>query len=631
LSIHDILYQYWGYKNFRPLQEDIIQSILDGNDTLALLPTGGGKSICFQVPAMAKPGMCLVVSPLIALIKDQVENLHKKNITAGMLYSGLPFKQVDTILKNAINGAYKFLYVSPERLETNLFLEYLPAMDINLIAVDEAHCISQWGYDFRPPYLRIAAIREQLVNVPVLALSASATIAVQNDICEKLEFNKKNIFQKSFTRPNLSYTTTIVETKISKAVAILNAIKGTAIVYCKSRKRTKEVSDLLRSYNINAAYYNAGLSTDERSQKQQDWIADKTRVMVCTNAFGMGIDKPDVRVVIHYDAPDCMENYYQEAGRAGRDEQKAFAILLYNEKDIEALKNSVNIKYPSVESIKEIYFSICNYLQIEVGLLENNYIDFDINFFAKQFKYDVVLVLNCLKVLEQEGKLTFSEAVLMPPSIQVIANREKLITIEQSNAPLDTIIKTLLRNYAGILDNAVYINEKNIAFILKKDVELVVAQLQQLHQLGIINYKPATDAPQLFFVQERLHSNTFTINEPQYALRKKEYEKRVAAFIEFITVTSTCKSTTISQYFGVNDTENCGVCDNCLAAHKKQISLLSYETMLQKILVFIANKKTVTIEQIKLWPRQGEVQKAIASLIKEEKVVRENDTIRINA
>jgi ATP-dependent DNA helicase RecQ len=629
LSIHDILYKYWGYQNFRPLQEDIIQSILDGNDTLALLPTGGGKSICFQVPAMLNPGMCLVVSPLIALIKDQVENLHKKDITAGMLYSGMPFKQVDNVLKNAINSKYKFLYVSPERLETSLFLEYLPAMDINLIAIDEAHCISQWGYDFRPPYLRIAAIREQLHDVPVLALTASATVIVQKDICEKLALKKQQIFQKSFSRPNLSYSAIIVDSKINKTVDILNKIKGTAIVYCKSRKRTKEVADLLMSYNINATHYNAGLTPDERNQKQQDWIEDKVRVIVCTNAFGMGIDKPNVRVVIHYDATDCLENYYQEAGRAGRDEQKAYAVLLYNDLDIEALKNSVAIKYPSVLAIKEVYFSICNYLQIEANSYENNYIDFDINAFAKQFKYDVLLVLNSLKILEQEDIIRYSESVLMPPTIEIIANRNKLNAIENNNPPLDIIVKTLLRTYSGIMGNVTKINEKNIAFIAKKELKLVTAQLHQLHNLGIIKYTPASDEPQLYFVQERLHSNSFSINEPQYMLRKKEYEKRVVAFIDFITNITNCRSTTISNYFGVNDITNCGVCNNCLNNYKKDVPLLDLETMMQKIVSFVAQKQQVTLQQIQQWPKQTETQKAIALLLNEGKLIRENDIIKV--
>ncbi len=629
MYIHDILYKHWGYHQFRPLQEDIIQSILNGNDTLALLPTGGGKSICFQVPAMLNDGMCLVISPLIALIKDQVENLQKKEIPAGMLYSGMPFKQVDNVLKNAINGKYKFLYVSPERLETSLFLEYLPAMDINLIAIDEAHCISQWGYDFRPPYLRIATIRDQLQNVPILALTASATVVVQNDICEKLLFAKKQIFQKSFTRHNLSYSAIVVESKINKTAEILNKINGTAIVYCKSRRRTKEVAELLLSYNINATHYNAGLSTNERSQKQQDWIENKVRVMVCTNAFGMGIDKPDVRVVVHYDTPDCLENYYQEAGRAGRDEQKAYAVLLYNDADIEALKNSPAIKYPSVLAIKEVYFSICNYLQIEAATYQNSYIDFDINAFAKQFKYDVILVLNCLKVLEQEDIVRYSDSVLMPPTIEVIATRNRLELLETTNPILDEVVKILLRTYAGIMGNAIKINEKNIAFIAKKDVVLITAQLHQLNQLGIINYKPATDAPQLYFVQERLHSITFSINEPQYMLRKKEYENRVIAFVSFIENKKNCRSITISQYFGVNDNDDCGICNNCKQKNKQQLSLMSLETMMQKIIRFVADKKIVTLDQIKKWPKQEDTQKAIAILLNEGKLIRENDIIKI--
>jgi len=348
LTIHEILKEYWGYDTFRPLQEDIINAVLQGNDTLALLPTGGGKSICFQVPALAKDGLCLVISPLIALMKDQVQNLKNKGIPALSIFSGMSFLEVKKTLQNAVHGNYKFLYVSPERLETNLFLEYLPAMNINLLAVDEAHCISQWGYDFRPPYIRIAQLREYLQQTPILALTASATVNVQNDICEKLIFSKKQQrFQQSFERANLSYSVFNVAGKQNKLLEILNNVKGSAIVYCKSRRHTKDIADLLLLNKINASYYHAGLTTEERNKRQEDWINNTTRVMACTNAFGMGIDKPNVRVVIHYDVPDCLENYYQEAGRAGRDGKRAYAVLLYNNKELEDLKLQSSIRYPA--------------------------------------------------------------------------------------------------------------------------------------------------------------------------------------------------------------------------------------------------------------------------------------------
>ena len=364
-SIHSIVKEYWGYDTFRPLQAEIITAVLEGKDVLALLPTGGGKSICFQVPTLAKDGICLVISPLIALIKDQVENLKNKGINALAIYSGMPFLEIKKTLQNAAYGNYKFLYVSPERLETALFLDYLPALNINLIAVDEAHCISQWGYDFRPAYLNIAKIREQIPTVPVLALTASATKNVQEDICEKLLFtNAAQSFQQSFARPNLSYSVFNVASKQTKLLTILKNVSGSGIVYCKSRKHTKEIADLLKLHALNADFYHAGLSNDERNTKQENWIKNKTRIICCTNAFGMGIDKPDVRIVVHYDVPDCLENYYQEAGRCGRDGKRAYAVLLYNDKEITTLLQQPTIKFPDEDTVKNVYIHLMNHLQV---------------------------------------------------------------------------------------------------------------------------------------------------------------------------------------------------------------------------------------------------------------------------
>src|SRR5450432_1311275 len=363
----EILKKYWGYDTFRPLQQEIITSVVTCHDTLALMPTGGGKSICFQVPAMMQEGLCLVISPLIALMKDQLANLKKKGIPALSIYSGMSYADVTRILGNAAYGNFKFLYVSPERLETELFLEYLPAVNINLIAVDEAHCVSQWGYDFRPPYLRIATIRQQLNNVPLLALTASATLEVQNDICNKLAFTNQSCFQQSFERSNLSYSVFEPSSKQNKLIGILKKVPGSGIVYCKSRKRTKEIEELLNLNGINAAHYHAGLSNEVRTTRQEDWINNKTRIIACTNAFGMGIDKPDVRTVVQYDVPDALENYYQEAGRAGRDEKKAYAVLFFNEQEIADLKKQSEIRFPGMQTIKKIYSSLVNYFQLPSG------------------------------------------------------------------------------------------------------------------------------------------------------------------------------------------------------------------------------------------------------------------------
>ncbi len=633
MTIHEILYQHWGHKQFRPLQEEICKSVLEGNDTLALLPTGGGKSICFQVPALAQEGLCLVVSPLIALMKDQVENLRKKDIPALLIYSGMTFKQVDNVLKLAIRGNYKFLYVSPERLETRLFLEYLPALDINLIAVDEAHCISQWGYDFRPPYLRIAAIREQIPNVPILALTASATKEVQEDICEKLLFKKKTVFQKSFARPNLSYSVFEVDSKINKTVEILNKVKGSAIVYCKSRRRTKEVSDLLRLYNINAGYYNAGLSNEERNEKQQLWIEDKIRVMVCTNAFGMGIDKPNVRVVVHYDAPDCLENYYQEAGRAGRDEQKAFAVLLYQERDIEALQLSADLKYPKPEDIKIVYLAISNYLQLTYGSGEGQYFNFDINEFCKNFKLDIHLVMNSIKVLEQEELISYSESVFTASTIQFTCTKTELYDFEKANPTLENIIKTLLRGYAGIFDYPVYISTKNIAYLSKENADMVEKKLQALHQYHIIEYiKPAT-TPQLYFIKERLHADNFMIHEATYANRKAIYLNRVTQFINYVQATKACRSTIISTYFGVQETDDCYCCDNCLERKKHIAKEKEFMLLEGMIRTKINGMGKMALQDFKHWqiqyPNQILMTKVVAYLFAEEQLAISGDYIAL--
>src|SRR5687768_13653528 len=393
-SIHSILKEYWGFAGFRPLQEDIINTVLNRKDCLALLPTGGGKSICFQVPAIAMEGLCLVITPLIALMKDQVENLRRKGITSFFIHSGMTRKEVLNTLETAGNSNCKFLYVSPERLETRIFREYLFSLGVKLIAVDEAHCISQWGYDFRPSYLRIASLREDLPGVPVLALTASATPAVQKDICEKLLFEKETVFRQSFERPNLSYSVFNVSARINKVEDVLSKVSGTGIVYCRSRKKTKEISDMLNMKGISADYYHAGLTQDERNEKQEAWLSDRTRVIVCTYAFGMGIDKPGVRVVVHVDVPDCLENYYQEAGRAGRDGNKSYAVLLANEKDLKALENSSHKKFPGLEDIRKTYKALMNHLQIASGTGEGNYYDLDAVKFIKDFQLESGTVLS---------------------------------------------------------------------------------------------------------------------------------------------------------------------------------------------------------------------------------------------
>ncbi len=598
-----ILNQYWGFDAFRPLQEDVINSVLAGNDTLALMPTGGGKSLCYQVPALAKEGMCLVISPLIALMKDQVENLRKKNITAYSIFSGMSRKEVITILKTVTYSNCKFLYVSPERLETALFREYLPGMHITLIAVDEAHCISQWGYDFRPPYLRIAALREELPGVPILALTASATPDVQRDICEKLtsppaplqrrggqtpftgdSFNSWKIFRQSFERPNLSYSVFKVDSRINKIIEILTKVPGTGIVYCKSRKRTKEISELLQLQNISADYYHAGLLQEERNRKQEAWINNKIRVIVCTNAFGMGIDKPDVRTVIHADVPDCLENYYQEAGRAGRDGKTSYAVLLYDERELQELNEMVAIRFPTQLDIRNVYQSVANYLQIPTGIGEGEYYEFDIADFLKKFKLNSHTAIYSLKTLEQEGWLSFNEQVFLSPTIQFTVTKDYLYQFEQSHPLLEPILKTLLRAYEGIFDHTCFISELQVAQLLKKHVDEIKQQLTELNAAGIIEYTPRKDSPQLYLLRNRIKAEDISINRVAFNQRKERFEKRLKEIMRYIKEEAECRSRIMGSYFGDKKIRSCGICDNCLRQKAVTLSKEEFDSIHSRIL-----------------------------------------------
>ena len=587
-DIQKILKEFWGYDAFRALQEDVINSVLEGKDTLALMPTGGGKSLCYQVPALTKEGLCLVISPLIALMKDQVENLRRKNITAFAIYSGMSRAEVINTLKVATNSNCKFLYVSPERLETNLFKEYLPGMNINLVAIDEAHCISQWGYDFRPPYLRIAALREELKDIPVIALTASATREVQDDICEKLQFKEKNIFRQSFERKNLSYSVFKVDSKINKVIEILHKVQGSAIVYCKSRKRTKEIAELLQLQNIVSDFYHAGLPQEERNKRQEDWIKNKTRVIVCTNAFGMGIDKPDVRSVIHADVPDCLENYYQEAGRAGRDGDKSFAVLLYDDSDITELEGLAAIRYPSLDDMKNVYQSVANYLQIPAGTGEGNYFDFDINDFVKKFKLNTHTAIYSLKALEQDNWLSLNEQVFLPSKIKFTTSKEALYDFERSHPELEPAIKALLRGYEGIFDFPTSISEIVLIRLLKKDVEEIKKDLYQLHRHGIIHYEPQKDSPQLYFPRNRVKAEDVSINMDLYHKRKEKFVARVKNMIQYVSELVTCRSKMIGSYFGDNKLHNCKVCDNCLRQKKVHIDEKEFEKISHRIQTVLA-------------------------------------------
>jgi ATP-dependent DNA helicase RecQ len=582
----EILQQYWGYDSFRPLQEDIILSVLSCKDTLAILPTGGGKSVCFQVPGIAMEGLCLVISPLIALIQDQLSQLHKKNIPAGAIYAGMPLPDVKSTMQKAVAGEIKFLYVSPERLETRLFNDYLPYLPIQLIAVDEAHCISQWGYDFRPAYLTISDIRKQKPGVPVLALTASATAEVRQDIADKLKLREPAIFRQSFERPNLSYSIFQVESRAARLVDILQKVPGTAIVYCKTRKKTREFAALLEAHKINAACYHAGLAQDERKERQEKWIRNEIRVMVCTNAFGMGIDKPDVRLVVHTDPPDCLENYYQEAGRAGRDGKKAYAVLLYHSTDLSEMEKLADLRYPSMDIIRKVYQSLANYLQMPSGIGEDASFAFDIQDFTKKFNLPLFQVIYSLQAMQQASILAYQEQIFLPATVQFRANKEGLEAFEEMNPGSGPLVKTLLRSYGGIFDNPVAVSEKQVAWTLRKELEEVKSGLTDLHRRGIIHYEPKKESPHIRFLQNRVKAEDLYIDAAAYLKRKAAFEKRVRAMMGYM-LDPGCRAQYIGRYFGDEQIVACGICDQCLANKRTALSAEEYQLIsvtIQKLL-----------------------------------------------
>lgn len=604
-DVQHILKKYWGYDTFRPLQKEIIDSVLAGKDTLAILPTGGGKSICFQVPVLAKKGICIVISPLIALMKDQVENLRKRNIPALLIHSGMKRADIVQTLKNATHDYFKFLYVSPERLETALFHEYLPALNVNLIAVDEAHCISQWGYDFRPSYLKIAELRKELPDVPVLALTASATTEVQADIKEKLttspfsnfigERLEMKLFQQSFERKNLSYSVFKVDSKLAKLIDIVTKVPGTAIVYCKSRKRTSEVKELLQMHGISSTNYHAGLKQEERHQRQKAWIENKIRVIVCTNAFGMGIDKPDVRLVVHVDVPDGLENYYQEAGRAGRDGKKSYAVLLYDEKDIDELNGLHAIRFPTEEQIRKVYSALFHFLQIPAYTGEYKSFNFRLDEFIRNFKLNSNEAFYALKALESDGWMEFSEKNFTPSTIVFTTSKKELQEFQKSYPQQEPLLTTLLRSYEGIFDFPAFISEAVIARLMKKDEPDIKLQLQTIASFGILSYTPKNEEPQIVFKKHRVPAQDLVINSTIYNQRKEFFIRRIENMIGYIRQEN-CRSQFISFYFGDACVKDCGICDHCLRKKSTQLSADELQTISTLISQQLAVKKLTASE-----------------------------------
>lgn len=604
-DIHQVLQQYWGYDRFRALQQDIIESVLSGRDTLALLPTGGGKSICFQVPAMAQEGLCLVVSPLIALMKDQVHNLKKRHIKASAIFSGMTNAEIDRTLDNcAYDPQMKFLYLSPERLHSDIFQARLPKLRVRLVAIDEAHCISQWGYDFRPAYLRIAELRERLKQVPFMALTATATERVETDILEKLQMKDAHTFRKSFKRANLSYSVRTEENKAEKAADILLKTTGSSIIYVRSRQRTQGIAEMLTQKNISADYYHAGLDAKTRSQKQDEWVRGQTRVMVCTNAFGMGIDKPDVRTVIHCEPPDSLEAYYQEAGRAGRDEQKAFAVMLFNQSDLLSIKNNIEKHLPPVEAIKQTYQALADHYQIAIGAGEGQSFPFQILQFCKQYQLQASLVQQCLKVLEEQNLVSVSDAVFMPSRLRMLINNEQIYKIYLSQPRIEPYLKAILHTYGGVVfESYVSINEEKLAQILSQKFnyaatkEHVCNALAFMQQQKWIEYAQQTDQPSLTFVAPRANAHTMKMDLAMLRFRQEVYEQKAKAVANYLNNAQTCRTVQLVDYFGEHHAQPCGVCDVCIDKKRQQKLHLRQETLQQTILQLL-QKQDLHIDAI---------------------------------
>lgn len=594
-----ILKEYFGYQDFRPLQEEIVLSVVEGKDTLALLPTGGGKSICFQVPALMQEGICVVVSPLIALMKDQVDNLKQKGIKATAIYSGMYKREIDTLLDNCVFGNIKFLYLSPERLKTDLFLERFKRMNVCMIAVDEAHCISQWGYDFRPPYLEIAALREFHPHVPMIALTASATLDVKKDIIDKLELRNPAVFVQSFARDNLSYSVRWAENKFEKALDILNKVPGSAIIYVRSRKGTKDIASQLNRLGISAAFYHAGLDQPTRESRQNEWVKGKVRVIVATNAFGMGIDKPDVRLVIHIELPENLENYYQEAGRAGRDGIKAYAVLIVQEQDLNLLKEKAEKSYPPEDIIKRVYQSLANYYRIAVGSSHMGSYDFDLSDFTQTYQLDPMITYNALKVMQEESLVLFTESVFTPSTLHILVDQTKLYEIQIAYVKLDPLIKVLLRMYGGeLFVNYIKINESKLAKLLQTTEGEVVKMLLQLDVMGVVAYNGRKDKPQVTFLTPRLDAGSLPLDKKRIAQRRQQAIFKAERMIGYAKNEKNCRTDRILEYFGEFRDYRCGLCDVCIKSKRNEHRIETLEMIRERLLKTLGDGKAFSMAEL---------------------------------
>lgn len=628
MTYKEILKQYWNYDNFRGIQEEIIESIGKGHDTLGLMPTGGGKSITFQVPALAQPGLCLVITPLIALMKDQVRNLRDREIKALAVYSGMTREEIVVALENCIFGDYKFLYISPERLDTDIFRAKLRNMKINMITVDESHCISQWGYDFRPAYLKISEIRELLPTVPVLALTATATPEVVKDIQTKLGFREDSrIFRMSFERKNLAYIVRNTESKQEELLHILNSVSGSAIVYTRNRKRTREVAELLVNNEITATFYHAGLNNDVKDQRQKSWLSGESRVMVATNAFGMGIDKPDVRLVIHVDLPDSPEAYFQEAGRAGRDGQKAYAVLLYAKSDKATLSKRITDTFPDKEYIRKVYEDVNYYFQMAMGDGLGCTFAFNLDEFCRNFKHFPVQADSALKILTRAGYLEYTDEQDNASRILFTIHRDELYKLRETDPETEKLINVILRSYTGLFTDYAYINEDSLAIRSGLTRQRIYEILLMLTRRHILHYIPRKKTPYIIYTRERQEAGRLAITRDIYEERKESYITRIKAMTEYATAEDKCRSRMLLRYFGEKNEHNCGLCDVCLSKHHSGMKLGEFQEMENQIREQL---ETSPLSAATLLNRiNGEREKAerVLSYLLSEEIIQSNDGI----
>jgi ATP-dependent DNA helicase RecQ len=621
----EILKQYWGYDHFRDLQEEIITSIGEGKDTLGLMPTGGGKSITFQVPALAKDGLCLVVTPLIALMKDQVQNLRKRGIKALAIYSGMTRQEIIIALENCIFGNYKLLYISPERLDTEIFRAKLPKIKVSMITVDESHCISQWGYDFRPAYLKIADIRQLLPDVPVLALTATATPQVVKDIQERLHFKQENVFSMSFERKNLAYIVRKTENKTGELLHILHSIPGSAIIYVRNRRRTKEITELLNNEDITADFYHAGLDNATKDIRQHRWQTGESRVMVSTNAFGMGIDKPDVRLVVHLDLPDSLEAYFQEAGRAGRDGAKAYAVILYSKSDKTTLNKRIPDTFPDKDYIIQVYEHLQYYYQMAMGDGQDCVREFNIEDFCRKFKYFPVPVDSALKILTQAGYLEYTDEQDNASRLLFTVHRDELYKLHGLGEDADKLIQVTLRSYTGLFTDYTFINENSLAVRSGLTHAQVYDIFIRLSKLRIIDYIPQKKTPYIIYTRERVDSAQLHISQSVYEERKERYKKRIQAMIDYVTTDTVCRSRMLLRYFGEKNEHNCGVCDICLSRLHHEKDDTSVKDIKKRILVLTEEKPCTPADiATQLQEDKNIVTQAIRELLEEHKLKSEN-------